>query len=271
MDKKIQYTVKRIFDLLFSLVLLICSSPFLLLAMATVRLRSPEAPVFFKQVRSGYKGREFTIYKLRTMTNERDADGRLLPDEQRLKRWGKIIRKTNIDEIPQVFNILKGEMSLIGPRPVLPVDVEKFNAYQMHRQDILPGISGSFILLLMGKYDFVLNAVHELKSGMNIGGNFCTLLLFMFGIFIGIAGFIRLLSYLLQKFHDITIAVLIGFMLGSLRKVWPWKFADNIENHNILPGAIDGNFWFAVLLGAIGFILVLVIEYAARKREDMTP
>ena len=110
--------------------------------MATVRLRSPEAPVFFKQVRSGYKGREFTIYKLRTMTNERDADGRLLPDEQRLKRWGKIIRKTNIDEIPQVFNILKGEMSLIGPRPVLPVDVEKFNAYQMHRQDILPGISG---------------------------------------------------------------------------------------------------------------------------------
>ena len=60
-------------------------------------------------------------------------------------------------------------------------------------------------------------------------------------------------------------------MLGSLRKVWPWKFADNIENHNILPGAIDGNFWFAVLLGAIGFILVLVIEYAARKREDMTP
>ena len=136
---------------------------------------------------------------------------------------------------------------------------------------ILPGISGSFILLLMGKYDFVLNAVHELNSGMNIGGNFCTLLLFMFGIFIGIAGFIRLLSYLLQKFHDITIAVLIGFMLGSLRKVWPWKFADNIENHNILPGAIDGNFWFAVLLGAIGFILVLVIEYAARKREDMTP
>lgn len=135
---------------------------------------------------------------------------------------------------------------------------------------ILPGISGSFILLLMGKYDFVLNAVHELKSGMNIGGNFCTLLLFMFGIFIGIAGFIRLLSYLLQKFHDITIAVLIGFMLGSLRKVWPWKFADNIENHNILPGAIDGNFWFAVLLGAVGFILVLVIEYAARKREDMT-
>lgn len=135
---------------------------------------------------------------------------------------------------------------------------------------ILPGISGSFILLLMGKYDFVLNAVHELKSGMNIGSNFCTLLLFMFGIFIGIAGFIRLLSYLLQKFHDITIAVLIGFMLGSLRKVWPWKFGDNIENHNILPGAIDGNFWFAILLGAVGFLLVLVIEYVARKRENMT-
>lgn len=132
---------------------------------------------------------------------------------------------------------------------------------------ILPGISGSFILLLMGRYDFVLNAVHELKSGVNIGGNFCTLTLFMFGIFIGIAGFIRLLSYLLRKFHDITIAVLIGFMLGSLRKVWPWKFGDNIENHNILPGSIDAGFWHAVLLGVFGFILVLLIEYAAGKRE----
>lgn len=142
MNKPVQYTIKRIFDLVFSVVLLIFSSPFLLIAVMTVHFCSPEAPVFFKQIRSGYKGRAFTIYKLRTMTDERDETGKLLPDGQRLKRWGKIIRKTNIDEIPQVLNILKGEMSLIGPRPVLPVDVEKFNTYQMHRQDILPGISG---------------------------------------------------------------------------------------------------------------------------------
>lgn len=135
---------------------------------------------------------------------------------------------------------------------------------------ILPGISGSFILLLMGKYDYVLNAIHEVKGGVNFGSNLLTLGLFIFGIFIGITGFIRLLSWLLRKFHDITIAVLIGFMLGSLRKVWPWKVEDNIENGNILPCEFDGEFWFAVLLGALGFVLVLGIEYIARKREKLT-
>ena len=141
-DKKIQRAIKRVFDVLFSLILFVCASPFLLIGMLIVKICSPESPVFFKQVRSGYKCQNFTIYKLRSMTNERDENGELLPDEQRLKTWGKIIRKTNIDEIPQTLNILKGEMSLIGPRPVLPSDVEKFNEYQRHRQDALPGISG---------------------------------------------------------------------------------------------------------------------------------
>ena len=141
-DKKVQLFFKRAFDICFSLVLFLCAGLFLLLAMLVVKIASPEAPVFFKQERSGYKGKKFVIYKLRSMSNARDENGELLPDEDRLKLWGKIIRKTNIDEIPQVLNILKGEMSLIGPRPVLPCDVEKFNAYQMHRQDALPGISG---------------------------------------------------------------------------------------------------------------------------------
>ncbi len=132
---------------------------------------------------------------------------------------------------------------------------------------ILPGISGSFILLLLGKYDDVLNAVHELKSGLNLADNCYTLTLFIVGIVIGIAGFIRLLSYLLRKFHDITIAVLIGFMLGSLRKVWPWKFEDHIENHNILPAGSEPEFWYALLLGLAGFLLVLLIEYMARKQQ----
>ena len=141
-DKPIQRTIKRIFDILFSALVLVCSSPFFLIAVLTVKICSPESPVIFKQIRPGYKAKLFTIYKLRTMTNERDENGELLPDYVRLKTWGRIIRKTNIDEIPQMLNVLKGEMSLIGPRPVLPEDVEKFNAYQMKRQDALPGISG---------------------------------------------------------------------------------------------------------------------------------
>lgn len=141
-EKRVQRLIKRVFDICFSILLLICASPFLLIAMLVVKINSPESPVFFKQVRPGYKCKLFTIYKLRSMTNESDEKGELLPDEKRLKSWGKIIRKTNIDEIPQMLNILKGEMSLIGPRPVLPSDVEKFNEYQLHRQDCLPGISG---------------------------------------------------------------------------------------------------------------------------------
>lgn len=141
-SKKVQQVIKRVFDIVFSIILLVFASPVFLIAMAFVKINSPGSPVFFRQVRAGYKCKPFTIYKLRSMTDERDENGQLLPDEKRLKLWGKIIRKTNIDEIPQVINVLKGEMSLIGPRPVLPSDVEKFNEYQRHRQDALPGISG---------------------------------------------------------------------------------------------------------------------------------
>lgn len=141
-DKRLQWLVKRVFDMCFSILLLIGASPFLLIAMLIIKVKSPESPVFFKQIRSGYKCKLFTIYKLRSMTNERDKNGELLPDDKRLRTWGKVIRKTNIDEIPQVINVLKGEMSLIGPRPVLPSDVNKFNKYQRHRQDVLPGITG---------------------------------------------------------------------------------------------------------------------------------
>ncbi|MDD4689396.1 MAG: sugar transferase [Eubacteriales bacterium] len=141
-DKKVQRLIKRLFDICFSILLLICASPFLLIAMLVVKINSPESSVFFKQVRPGYKCKLFTIYKLRSMTNEVDENGDLLPDELRLKTWGKLIRKTNIDEIPQMINVLKGEISLIGPRPVLPSDVEKFNNEQKRRQDVMPGITG---------------------------------------------------------------------------------------------------------------------------------
>ena len=141
-DKKIQKIIKRTIDIILAPIILICASPLFVIAMIIVKFNSPESPLIFKQMRSGYKSKLFTMYKLRTMINEEDANGDLLPDSQRLKTWGKIIRKTSIDEIPQMINILKGEMSLIGPRPILPSYVEKFDDYQLRRQDVLPGISG---------------------------------------------------------------------------------------------------------------------------------
>lgn len=141
-EKKIQKAVKRIFDIVFSIFLLVTTLPLMVLAIIVIKKNSPEGSFIFKQNRSGFKCKIFTIYKLRTMSNDKDENGNYLKDEERLQAWGRLIRKTNLDEIPQMINILKGEMSLIGPRPVLPSDVNKFNSYQLRRQDALPGISG---------------------------------------------------------------------------------------------------------------------------------
>jgi len=142
MHKKIQWFFKRTFDYSFAFLLLFILWPVMVIAMIVVKVASPEEAIIFTQMRPGYKGALFKIYKLRTMTNEKDENGHPLPHDDRIKVWGKIIRKSNVDELFQLFNILKGDMSFIGPRPVLPVDVEQFNAYQMQRQDILPGITG---------------------------------------------------------------------------------------------------------------------------------
>jgi len=131
---------------------------------------------------------------------------------------------------------------------------------------ILPGISGSFILLLLGKYDYVLNAFNELKSGVNVGPNLLVLGLFIVGIVLGISSFVRLLSWQLRKFHDFTVAVLIGFMIGSLRKVWPWKGGSSGED-NILPTSFDTEFWSAIGLALAGFLLVVLLEAIARQLE----
>jgi len=145
--------IKRSFDFLLGLILLILSSPFFLIAVLIVKVYSPEAPVIFKQERIGYKNKPMIIFKLRSMTNIKDENGVLLPDEQRLKRWGKIIRKTNLDEIPQLLNIIKGEMSLIGPRPILEKEMVVMNeTEQIKRQSVIPGITGW-------------EAVNEIKSG----------------------------------------------------------------------------------------------------------
>ncbi len=141
--KQLQLIIKRTFDYLFCIILAICSSPFFLIAVLIVKIASPESPVMFKQKRVGYKQKEMVIYKLRSMTNECDENGNLLPDEVRLKTWGKIIRKTNLDEIPQILNIFKNEMSLIGPRPILPKEMLIMSEdEQKERQSVYPGITG---------------------------------------------------------------------------------------------------------------------------------
>lgn len=135
--------VKRLLDLLLALVLLVPGAIVLGLGIIFVRIVSPESSPIFKQVRVGYKGRHFTLYKLRSMTNERDASGELLPDELRLKKWGKIVRATNMDELFQIWNIVKGEMSFIGPRPILPAEMLVMTeSEQAERQSMRPGITG---------------------------------------------------------------------------------------------------------------------------------
>ena len=135
--------IKRVFDLILALILFIPAFFVLLCGIIFVKGVSPESSPIFKQERVGHKGNRFTLFKLRSMTNERDDNGNLLPDEYRLKKWGKIVRKTNIDELFQIWNILKGEMSFIGPRPILAKEMLVMTEEeQTERQSMRPGITG---------------------------------------------------------------------------------------------------------------------------------
>ncbi|MBT3389701.1 MAG: sugar transferase [Chloroflexi bacterium] len=132
---------KRIFDLLLTIPGLIVLSPLLLLVALLVRIYHGR-PVLFSQTRPGYRGELFKLYKFRTMTNERDAAGKLLPDEQRLTRLGRILRATSLDELPEFLLILTGKMSLVGPRPLLVQYLERYSPNQARRHAVLPGITG---------------------------------------------------------------------------------------------------------------------------------
>ncbi len=132
---------KRLFDLLLAILLSILLMPIFLVTFIIIRLKLG-SPVFFTQERPGLRGKIFKIYKFRTMTNERGEDGKLLPDEKRLKGVGKTIRKLSLDELPQLLNVLKGEMSFVGPRPLLPEYLPLYNARQAKRHTVLPGITG---------------------------------------------------------------------------------------------------------------------------------
>ncbi|HEY9874065.1 MAG TPA: sugar transferase [Candidatus Obscuribacterales bacterium] len=133
--------LKRLFDFLAALVGLLILAPVLVAIALAIYLRMG-SPIFFTQPRPGKDGRIFTFYKFRTMTMERDAEGNLLPDEQRLTSVGQFLRKTSLDEFPQLWNVLKGDMSLVGPRPLLVAYLQRYNPEQARRHHVKPGITG---------------------------------------------------------------------------------------------------------------------------------
>lgn len=132
---------KRLFDLFLTVPGLILVSPILLVTAILVRIFHG-SPVMFKHTRPGYRGKPFTLYKFRTMTEARDPHGNLLPDEKRLTPLGKFLRAASLDELPELFNVLKGEMSLIGPRPLLMQYLNRYTPEQARRHHVLPGITG---------------------------------------------------------------------------------------------------------------------------------
>lgn len=132
---------KRLSDLFFSILLLILASPIMVLACVAIKVES-NGPTIFKQQRPGKDAKVFRVFKFRTMRIETEKDGKALSDMERMTRVGSLLRKTSIDELPQLFNILRGEMSFIGPRPLLVKYLEYYSDEQMRRHDVTPGISG---------------------------------------------------------------------------------------------------------------------------------
>lgn len=133
---------KRVIDFTLSLCLLFIIWFFLLLVIFFLHFANKGAGVFFTQKRPGKNAKTFKIVKFKTMTDERDADGKLLPDDKRLTKVGKVVRSLSIDELPQLFNVLKGDMALIGPRPLLPKYLPLYSPEQFRRHEVRPGITG---------------------------------------------------------------------------------------------------------------------------------
>ena len=133
---------KRFFDFLVSLIALIVVGPFLLVITIWLSFANRGAGAFFLQDRPGKNGKIFRVIKFKTMTDERDENGNLLPDTQRLTKVGRFIRSTSVDELPQLINVLKGDMALVGPRPLIPCYLKLYDDFQRRRMDVRPGISG---------------------------------------------------------------------------------------------------------------------------------
>ena len=133
---------KRLFDFLISLIVLICLSPFFLVIMVWLHFANKGAGVFFTQERPGLNSKIFKVIKFKSMTDEKDENGHLLPNDKRITSAGRFIRKFSIDELPQLINVLKGDMALIGPRPLLKRYLELYSPEQTRRHEVRPGLTG---------------------------------------------------------------------------------------------------------------------------------
>lgn len=133
--------IKRVLDIIISLIGIIVLLPIYLIVAILVRIKLG-SPVIFKQERPGKNEKIFKLYKFRSMSNKKDENGKLLPDAERLTKFGKILRSTSLDELPELFNILKGDMSLIGPRPLAVSYLPYYNEKEKHRHDVRPGLTG---------------------------------------------------------------------------------------------------------------------------------
>ena len=133
--------MKRLFDIILATILIIILLPIFIIISIIIYFKIGR-PIIFRQTRAGLDGKLFTIYKFRTMSDERDKNGELLPDEKRLNRVGLAIRKSSLDELPQLFNVLIGDMSFVGPRPLLAEYLKLYNKEQSRRHSVLPGITG---------------------------------------------------------------------------------------------------------------------------------
>ncbi len=165
--------IKRIFDFLLSLAAL-CVLALPLLVLAVLIRTKLGSPVLFKQERPGKNGEIFTLCKFRTMTDERDSNGELLPDEVRLTKFGRLMRSLSLDELPELYNILKGDMSFVGPRPLLVRYLPLYNERQQHRHDVRPGltglaqVNGRNLLSWEEKFELDVKYVEEISLSLDI-------------------------------------------------------------------------------------------------------
>lgn len=168
-----QKWIKRILDFILALIAGIILSPIILIVAILVRIKLG-SPVLFKQERPGKNERIFLMYKFRTMTDARDENGDFLPDEVRLTRFGKMLRSTSMDELPELFNILKGDMSIVGPRPLLVRYLPLYNERQRHRHDVRPGftglaqVNGRNSISWEEKFEWDIKYVEELCFGLDV-------------------------------------------------------------------------------------------------------
>lgn len=169
-----RFLFKRVFDFLIALLALLLIGWFLLIIAIWLHFANKGAGAFFRQKRPGLKGKPFYVVKFKTMTDERGKDGKLLPDAQRLTKVGRFVRSTSIDELPQIWNVLKGDMAFIGPRPLLMQYLPLYTPEQNRRHDVRPGVTGwaqvhgRNLLMLSKKFEYDVWYVDHLSLGLDL-------------------------------------------------------------------------------------------------------